>query len=248
MIKRPKAISALIVAFAAVAISLPVQIMIMYGHMPWEFQAIAAKIAPLNWAVMAGCLLHIPLLNRASKALYFTIPSLCLLIHFNNTVVAQYAHNFDATTTMMATLGFLCLTSLFLLPQAQYAVNNPKVRWWLIAKRHQVHMPAMVNLEAATIKGLRSETHDLSAGGAFVHCEGIKEEFQGKDVVINLNLGGRARAFKGRITRVARNARGSYPSGFGVQFTHNNIMDKIALQTALMQRQFSSRVSQAMAA
>lgn len=232
MIKRPRALTILMLSFFIVAVSLPLQVMLTYNHMPWETLAIAAKIAPLNWLVIAACILHFPLLHRASKALYVSIPAICALVHWNNVVVAEYALQVTEFSAHMATLGFISISTLFLLPQVQHAVQEPSLRWWLIPKRHLLNKEAKVEFENR--KNIRSQTHDISLSGAFVHCEGAAKLKEDQEITLTLNvIGNRNLTMRGKIKRIAKAAKGKYPQGFAVQFVNPNIFERSQLAYAL---------------
>src|SRR4051812_44795091 len=104
---RPKTLLYTTAFLIAVAIGMPLQIMFLYGHPPNEMLPIAAKLAPLNWAIMFMAPLVAWLVYRASPFVLMAVPMLTYLVMVNNWFVAELGTDFSPFVTSLASAGFL---------------------------------------------------------------------------------------------------------------------------------------------
>src|SRR5665213_4610446 len=95
MRRRPMWFILLALAFFGVAISLPLQIMMIYGHGLSEISAVFDKLTLLNWLVLCGTLICSGLVWRASPYLRYAVPLLIALVAINNFFVGYYATDFS---------------------------------------------------------------------------------------------------------------------------------------------------------
>lgn len=231
---QPKSLVALAVMLTAVAVSYPVQVMLIYDHSPTELMSVLAKLAPLNWAVAIGCLFAAYLAFRASPWMWAVFPVLSFFVAWNNWLVGSVGTDFTATTTALATLGFTSLGSLLFSAQAWEILLNPEKRWWLIPERKQVTAPVFVIPKHG--EAFRAETFDISATGAFI-------PFESESALLSFNTGDKIslRLTMGALTVlrcdaqvIRRNApKGHYPAGVGVQFMNLNRHDSRELRKYL---------------
>ena len=218
---RPKLLTFFAAYLMFVAISIPLQIMFAFGHTPLELDAITAKIAPLNWAVILMCALGAWMLLRASTRLLVVLPLLALLVGYNNWLVGQTELLYSPASTALATLLFaFSFTPLMLSSQVRLAIMTPRKRWWLTPQRWKVEVPASFRVPELEIE---TRIFDLSKHGAFIAMEGSVETTEnqiplGAECVITFKLKNQS-TLKCRAQVVRRTvASGSYPAGIGVRF------------------------------
>lgn len=223
---RPKALLLLSLCLVAVALSFPLQIMWMFGHGPFELDAVFFKLTALNRATMLAILASAFCVYHAMpQTLPMTLGTV-LLVNWNNYVAGSFELNYDWTTTVYASLGYLALHGLMLEPNAAKVLLDPKLRWWRYPSRHK----AQLDLQVRRLNGevFSALTHDMSTGGAFIPFFGVQDyshhshspplipndeeyvmvDFAINDVPINCQA---------KVVRKT-GARGSYPAGVGLQF------------------------------
>ena len=112
MKRKPIEFIILSVFLAAVAISFPIQVMIQYQHLPYDFSAILSKITTLNMIVIGACLVSSFLTYHASAKVILFGPSLIFLVFWNNYRFSEVSANFSAAS---ATMGSLCFAAVSLI-------------------------------------------------------------------------------------------------------------------------------------
>ena len=85
---KPRHLNYAAAALLAITISLPIQIMFLYGHPPTEIAAIAAKLSPLNWMLLFMGPVVAALMYRASPLCLVAAPSFAVLVVYNNWFVS----------------------------------------------------------------------------------------------------------------------------------------------------------------
>ena len=227
MKKRPKALLAVAGLMMGIAVSLPVQIMLMHGHNPLEILAVLAKLAPLNWAVMMIASAFGILAFRASRGMIYAAPAFIAITGWNNWVVGQLQPGATPLGTGLISLAAAAAAALpFAIPSVRRVLANPGLRWWRTPERKRVALIAKVR----PVKGgeVSAVTFDLSESGAFIATEHAIWEDR-----LRTKL---ARARDRRhcslkvdldpyralhcIAKVIRHTepRGNYPGGFALQF------------------------------
>ena len=144
MRNRPKILLYLSVILTAMSAGLPIQIMLAYGHAPWEIESIAAKMAPLNWIIFLLAPVTAALVLRAAPALRLAVPILSTTVIYNNYLVAQVQGPYSWSFVAFSSLAFLGLMSLLAFGTAAEAISDPSLRWWLTSQRHRHHIPIRV--------------------------------------------------------------------------------------------------------
>jgi hypothetical protein len=243
MRQRPRVFDLLALALLLVAFSLPVQVMLMFGHTPGEFTAIFNQLAPMNWVVAMLAVACAVAHWRASPTLWILSPLFILAVGWNNYLVAQAGLNFSWATTLLATGATLALHGLLLTPTARKVLLNPKMRWWLTAPRKRVQLRATI---WPVLGGeLLTSTYDVSEGGAFFSLEEASWTSRRTLSIKNLSVGtvctlkmkldsGRAIQCDAEVVRQAE-PRGQYPGGFAVRFKSLSREDQKALAQLLRQ-------------
>lgn len=224
MAKQPLPLKLVPLGLAAVTLSFPIQIMVLYGHSIFEFSAIWAKLTWLNLLIMFFNLTNGWLIFRASTLVVVSTPLLITTVFINNWVVAHSGIDFSMTQTIVASLGFLTLHLPLLTPSCKLVLLNPRQRWWLTAERKAIAIPVAVKPHRGS--EFTATTFNLSKTGMFipfetqVFRESSKDSLlPGKRVTLRLTLDQLwSIRCEGHVVRTAL-AQGNYPSGIGVQFS-----------------------------
>jgi hypothetical protein len=220
MRNRPKKLVILAVFLILLAASFPIQIMMLYGHSLFEAQAIAAKIAPLNWAIMLLAPFTAMLAFRASPWVIAALPTLTGLVIYNNWFVSQMQTDFTPGVAWLASGAFVGVVALLFNRQALQAILNPTSRWWLTPERKRLAVPVRIKLQSP-VNELYLNTFDLSEGGAFLPLDQAKvfrTVAVGTQCYVSLPLKDvESIKFRAEIVRNTQ-GRGEYPAGVGVKF------------------------------
>jgi|GEM_PF-4565358 len=228
MNQRPKAYMALTLALVLVAAAIPIQIVIMFGYMPWDIPQVLARIAPLNWAVASFALFQAALCLRASRLLWISMPLFIGLVAWNNWLVVEMGLNATPMQALIATLGFVALHAVLLERDARRVLFNSKLRWWLTPKRKKAQLRATL---WPTVGGeMNASTLDISEGGAFVTTQEATWNPSSLMPIRSLTVGGRCSvrikidnhrliACSAEIVRHQSTANGR-PGGLGLRFVN----------------------------
>ena len=172
MMAKPKHLNLLALVILGAAMSLPIQIMLLYGHPPTEISAIAAKLTPLNWMILFYCPIVALLVWRVSPLLIAAVPVLGALVVYNNWFVSQVGTDYSVWVTAVASLAFCCALAGVFTSDVRKILMNPNLRWWLIPQRTAVELPVRLRVLNGTYKSGREEfytiTFDISETGAFI--------------------------------------------------------------------------------
>lgn len=172
MKNKPKVLNYVAALLFLLAPSLPTQIMVLYGHTPFELDAIAAKLTPLNWMIFFLAPVTAWLVWRASRYVFVAVPILSALVAYNNWFVGVLGRDYPPFTTALGTgLFVLCMGTLFT-REARAALLNPAKRWWQTPRRKLVKIPVRMQVLNKNYRNERQDfytvTYDLSRGGAFI--------------------------------------------------------------------------------
>lgn len=233
MAKLPFSLRVLAWFNLAVALSMPVQIMAIYEHSFFEWQAIADKLTSLNYLVMFAAVGNAMLILRGEKwALYMT-PAVLGVVGMNNFFVAIYATDYSP---FMAGLAFFSFAFMHI-PVAlhQELLANPRMQWWRTSPRQQVSLPITIgDVQGRT---LISNTFDISETGVFMplDLEQMNRQAEMEDVRVLLDLGG-----SNHLRCSAKVARrtvgvGKYPAGIGLRFEDMGEHERAHLRRILNQ-------------
>lgn len=230
MMTRPKTLDLFGLFLVGVAISFPIQIMVIYGHGPTEWFAVAEKLTFLNWLVMASALLNALLVWRASPALKYTVPLMIGLVAGNNWIVAHWHVDYSPTQAWTASLLFVGLHGVLFRKPILHLIVHPEKRWWLRPPRKIVEVSAYVSPFNGT--AFKAKTFDISENGAFIPfstdeilkgTKGDQRRARNKKIGVDdrvtlcLTLGLAQIRCDARIVRTT-DAKGIYPAGIGLTF------------------------------
>lgn len=170
---KPKKLDLLAGFLVALAPMLPLQIMVLYGHTPFEIGAIAAKLTPLNWAIFALAPVTGFLVWRASFWSLFTLPVLAAVVAYNNWFVGRLGLDYAPWMTDLGTLAFVAMCGVVLSRDVLPVMINPQRRWWMTPARKEAAVQVRVQIHNKQFRdGIHDEffthTFDISEGGAFI--------------------------------------------------------------------------------
>lgn len=202
-----------------IAFFFPEQIIMLYGHTPFELTAIASKLTIMNYLCMILLLFMSVFTYRSSRALLYLIPISFSIIVYNNYAVSLYGDDFSFVQTTIASVLFALVCFFYLQPEVLKCITDPSYRWWTCKPRFLKRLPIKIFHAGQTIK---SSTFDISETGLFVkedeslHITGLK---LGDKVKLHIALpqdGGEI-VLEATVIRKAR-AKGTYPAGAGLRF------------------------------
>lgn len=230
---RPIALIFFSVYMTAVAISLPLQAAYIE-----DFENTFRNLTNLNILIMILCTLSAVAAFNAYKTLRYLLPITAVTIVFNNWWVGYVGFHFNATETLMASLGFLGLSSVLLEKNAFRVLANPNLKWWNVAIRAKIEIPVSL-IQPQCGQLLVKKSFDISESGFFI--QGLQQ-----NEIERLNLGQKinvclhfSRILKIRCeAKVVRKCseRGSYPSGVGLQFEKIDSQFRSALKRLSLEK------------
>ncbi|MGE0616313.1 MAG: PilZ domain-containing protein [Bacteriovoracia bacterium] len=241
MKRKPKIFLFMSAVFAAVGLSLPLQVMLAFGHPPTELTEILAKLTPMNWIVMSVSFANALLAYHASPALKYAGPLFVFVVGWNNWLVSEYfALTSDPAEDprwlwafISTLLAALSVCALFL-RDAGLALLEPTLRWWRISPRKLLAVAAHVR--QVTGPSINTRTYDVSKSGAFFAFEEGVDENRRQVSLGQIQVGSRCsvRLALDQLrtiqcaAEVVRKAEpnGKYPGGFAVRFVGLSLKDQ----------------------
>lgn len=232
--------------FTIVALSFPVQIMLIYDHGFDEFTMILSKMTFLNHVTVVLLLLNTYLSFRGDPLLKLTLPVMIGVVVINNWIVSRYGADFDMSTTTLATILFTLFTSSILFSKGMDVIDDPLRRWWLIPKRYQKKLPVYIK----TIRGgfFMAKTFDISSSGIFISLESCSKEMGNlldskiqPGQIVEIQIPTNSKVDFICDARVIRKTMGGgvYPGGLGVQFERVDLKNKFNLYRILKTNNFA---------
>jgi len=227
--------------FLAIAISIPVQVSMIYGHGTAELGPIYNKMTIFNILVIAVSLYNFYYCFTASDNVKWSFPLAIGVICFNNSIVLVYGNDFESYTVILATILFMVMSAYFLLTHDTDVINHPENHWWRVPRRFSLKERVTLHQSGRHID--LGETFDISTSGAFIpYTMDDKYNLFSGNEVIDFSFGDEAPIHcRAKIVRKTC-AKGIYPDGIGIQFVDMGPSDKLRLQ----QKLFSSRMANLM--
>jgi hypothetical protein len=228
MQRRPKTLEAFAIFFVAVAVSFPIQIVMLYEHNFFEAQEILLKLTVINWVVIGLAIGNAIILLRASSILKYSLPILALTVVVNNFFVGYAGDDYSIAATTLSSIAFLMTHLALCQPHIIMLLKQPEKRWWLTPPRKEMQVVTFVNaLNGPTV---RVKTFDLSEGGAFFPIEKSTPLRVGDRLMLSFSLGSISRfRCEGRVVRSSEGG-GKYPAGVGVSFDYMAWPDRQTLR------------------
>ena len=246
MRNKPFIFNLFCLSFLLIALSFPMQIMMIYGHELLEMQAIMSKLTIINHFCIGFLFLNSWLALKGAPVLKWTLPMMIGLVAFNNWIVSKYGADFDFTMTTLATALFTVFTSSILFTKGMDVLDSPDKRWWLIPKRFQKKLP--IYLKTATESFILGKTFDISTTGVFVAIDQTKDHFHKRNQInfvpgelINLQIPTEDKSDFTCQARVVRKTHGGgvYPGGLGIQFENMDLKNRLRLYKIMRTSEFS---------
>lgn len=233
MRSRPWPLTLLAFILGAIIISFPIQIAALYGHGIGELPIIFSKMTYLNWMVSGFCLITMLLALQGHQILKSVFNLTIFIVFVNNAVVAASGMDFSLAQTGFASACFLSLRILINFPSIKHILKNQNMRWWLIPTRKHMELDLELRFEGEE-KAIKAKSYDLSSGGMFIPLYTLEETAQGKfnedildkELVVSFKIGELDFNLPGKVVRICE-ARGTYPSGIGLQFQRSDFLFKL---------------------
>lgn len=242
MKNRPLIFTLLALIHFCVAISFPVQIMVLYGHSLSEFSMILHKLTYPNLAVIAICLVNTALSLKAHPALKYTLPISMVLIGINNYLVSKFGVDYTALETTLATIVFIFGHGTLFFLNANEVLAQPSLRWWLVPRRFRMALPVWVKSSDGNYIPL--QTFDISKSGAFlVGQESLPESFkEGDEISMAIKGDDLTYHLKAKLVRI-HEAKGNYPKGVGIHFEAMSFSAKLFMSKMIFWSWLTARFS-----
>lgn len=246
MRNKPIVFNMYCIFFSLIALSFPLQIMLVYDHSPLEVVSIFSKLTIINHVCIALLIINSWLAWKGDAFLKWTLPVLIGFIAFNNWVVSKYGFDFDFNSTTLATILFTVVTSSILFTKGMDILDNPEKRWWLIPKRYQKKLPIYV--KTAQEAFLLGKTFDISSTGVFISINETRDHFKGRNdpsilpgETVDIQIpshGNLDFTCKAKVIRKTQGG-GAYPGGLGIQFEDIDLINKYKLYKIMRTSEFS---------
>ncbi|AYF44844.1 type IV pilus assembly protein PilZ [Halobacteriovorax sp. BALOs_7] len=216
--------------FLAIAVSIPVQVMFLYGYNATDIGAIWSKMTFFNLMVMASCCINAYFSFTAQNDIKWSFPLSIGFVCLNNSIVLVYGNDFEAATVILSTFAYILMTSYFILSQDTNVINSPAAQWWKTALRYKA--PLATKVSSTDIPINLGNTFDISRTGAYIsyNVPTQKDIFSCGDV-FTFNIGDELE-LKAKVVRKSM-AVGRYPEGMGVQFIDLGVSERIQLEKLL---------------
>lgn len=214
---KPKFINVMSFLFLALAISFPVQIMIMFKHYPWDVVAIATKLTPLNYILIGFFVYTAYLTYTTNKLVFLMLPFLNFFVFLNNFVVAEYGQAYTHAQNVVASTAFLLLTLSFYQKDIYQVYSDMKFRWWLTSPRLKKQIPVTIHYDGEVYN---CSSYDISKTGMFIKTDDLFRIFKienNKEIEVYFKINNRPIKMKATVVRKSI-AKGQYPPGIGVHF------------------------------
>lgn len=213
----------------AVALSLPVQVMVFFGHPPLEATAVWAKLAPQNKLVMGFAALAAAGVARVSPVGWWATLSFVAVTLWNNWILLKFPGPVPRWAISGASAVALFAALWMLRPTAIRLFHTPSLHWWRSAERYRVTAP--VELESPSGRRIQGTVFNLSRTGLFV--VGAPGDLEpGDRVRVTVRLENRVLSAVAQVVRRAE-ASGVYPQGIGLRFARVPLADRVWLRRSL---------------
>jgi len=243
MKEKPEIFNYLAYLYIVIAISIPLQIMMMYRIWPQNIFEVSGKISPSNMLIMITAAIGAALLYAVVKPIVYVVPAFLLITAWNNYLIASYNTNYNPSV-LIGSWVLLSFFHVFLLtPESRNAIANSSLRWWKTPARRRIRVPS--KLKPVNGSEISGSTHDLSETGVFVPIDPhsplhqqirkLKEIRIGQSVSLRLSLDQlKILNCRGEVVR-KQLASGHHPAGVGIRFVAMNSKDRKMLQAYLNQ-------------
>lgn len=224
MRKRPWTFVLTSLVFLGIAASFPVQIGVLYSHGLQDLGLILQKLTTFNLVCMACLVMLATMAWNGTRWIYMGIPLAMTVVVWNNFLVGYWGYDYSLTTTFYSSLMFAALCMFPFLPEYARVIQNPRIRWWMVAARKEIMIPVYVTQGRG--HQIQTKTKDISKTGAFIESQ-LKNPQLGEIVDLNLKISTLQQLqLKAEVVRFHEDRE-----GFGVRFqdmaaTEKKMLDK----------------------
>lgn len=199
----------------AIALSFPLQIVLIYDIPITDTLKIFSMLTPLNLLTMTAMILTGCLTIFMNKHVYKAIPLLLFVTLLNNAIVGFYGSDYTFFQVAMSFILFGISLKPFYSQEIKAVINEPKLRWWLTPTRYEMAKPIKIN--TAELQ-LTSETFNLSKTGVFakISDQYQLDEFSLNDVLDLQILTESPITLKARVVRKS-DGHSNQPKGIGLE-------------------------------
>ncbi len=152
----------------------------------------------------------------------------CILIFWNNYLVASWHVNSSPEASLWASIFYLLLTMTTLSHPVRLVLLHPEKRWWL-NRRLQLNLKVLLQQDH---NNLQVETFDISKSGAFLKYAAPYSIGVDPGSMMQITFAPHSRRpwqIHARLIRIADRTQGHYPVGLGVQFENLGWRDKLRI-------------------
>lgn len=236
---RPFSLKFVAFFYLAVAVGLPLQIAILFGHGLGELTLIAQKMTSLNWSIFTLSLLSATLIWIGHKSVKYLLPLNMVLVALNNWSVAEYGDDYSESLTIASTLLFTMFNSILLFGRGLDAILDPNLQWWRVSERIHCQQRALISTNQGEL--LEAAIFDISKTGLFLEQLSPKlgqALAPGDHVRLGLALAGHEEplVLNAKVVRKAE-ATGHYPKGLGLCFESLKLKERFALLRYIKEQQ-----------
>jgi hypothetical protein len=227
--RRPRWLVCLTAVLAVNALGMPMQAMLLYGHAPWEWAAVWAKLAPQNVLVLVLAPPAALGLWRVRRWGWWMVVGFCLAVAINNLILLQYPSTYPRILILLGAGVALVGLAWFGTPGVLLLFRDPSRHWWRAATRYSLAVPVQIHLPGKP--PATATTYNVSRSGMFL--TGVSEDLApGDRIGVDLCLGSRRVSCSASVVRHSMNC-GSHPEGFGLRFRGMNLLDAAVLHFGL---------------
>jgi hypothetical protein len=227
--RKPSWVRAGTWALWTVVVSLPVQVMVLFGHPPLEATAIWAKLAPQNKLVMGFAALAALGVGRVSPVGWWATLGFVAVALWNNWILLKFPGPIPRWAVSSSSALALFAALWMLRPAAVRLFHTPSLHWWRNAERYRVTAP--VELESPSGRRVHGTVFNLSRTGLFV--VGAPGDLEpGDRCRVTVRLENRVLSAVAQVVRRTE-ASGVYPEGIGLRFARLPLADRVWLRRSL---------------
>lgn len=231
MKKRPLALTIVAMIFVGIAISLPVQALLLQD--PRQFPS---SMTLLNWMLMLSLLTSAVLLFDARKGARQALLTSITLMLINNYWVGWVETDYSADQTLLGSCLFLAVCMTLLQKESRWVLSRPKQNWWTIPTRKKIQWE--VSLSPFNSQKIFSlSTFDASVNGLFIVTEEMTfNEGQRFEILLRTGANQASQLIRGigELVRTTK-ASQSHPAGIGLKFTPKDFRDQLLYKKCLDQ-------------
>lgn len=209
----------------AIALSFPVQIVLIYGVPLDDPAKIISMLTPLNLLTMSSMVLTGILSLTMSKHIYKIIPVLLLVTFANNAIVGLYGSDYTMFQVALSFILFGISLKPFYSKEIKAVITEPKLRWWLTPTRYEMELPIKIHSE---LVDFTSESLNMSKTGIFAKAKDdyYLEKININDIIdLQILEDSSPITLKARVVRKSQN-NNQLPNGFGLEFIRDDFHKK----------------------